>query len=81
MLQIVIVAWLLLFMVFAVYKITNAPKLCWDSERENPVTHKMELFGGCDSQYGQTIQKMILPFTIWLIILAILLAFYFKSKK
>ena len=36
-LQIMMIAWILLFVAFAVYKLINAPKICWEPGI-NPVT-------------------------------------------
>ena len=80
-LQIVMIAWILLFVAFAVYKLTNAPVLCWDSFETDPLTGEIRPIGGCNPEYGQAIAEMILPFIIWMIILIIILVFYLKSKK
>ena len=74
------IAWILLFVSFAVYKLINAPKICWEPGI-NPVTKELMPGGGCQLEYGQAIMQMILPFIVWLIIFVILLLFYLKSKK
>ncbi len=81
LLQIVMIAWLLLFVGFAVFKIINAPILCWDGAETDPVTGEINLVGGCDPAYSQAITQLILPFIIWGIVLILLLFIYFKFKK
>lgn len=45
-LQIVMIAWILLFVAFAVYKIINVPIICWEPGI-NPVTKELMPGGGC----------------------------------
>jgi len=80
-LQIATIAWLFLFAAFAFYNLAHAPILCWDSTETDAVTGNIKPVGGCYPEYGQAINNMIFPFVLWVSIFAVLIIFYFKSKK
>ena len=79
--QIAMVFWLLLFVGFAVYKLINAPIMCWDGAEVDPETGELRPIGGCDPQYGQAIAEMIPPFVVWLVVFIALGVFYLKLKR
>ena len=70
---IILIAWLLIFGVYAVYKIKNAPVVCWDSMHFNEEPDELQPMGGCEPTYYQTVNEMTIPTIIWIVLLIIVL--------
>lgn len=79
--KIAIIVWILLFIAFAVYKFTNAPIFCWDSQETDPVTGETHMIGSCDPDYRLAVMQMVLPFVVWLIVLVTLFVSFLVFRK
>ena len=69
----ILIVWLLIFGVYAVYKIKNAPVVCWAEPMELPPIRMEHEGGGCEPTYYQTVNEMTIPTIIWIVLLIIVL--------
>jgi hypothetical protein len=80
-LKITMVVWILLFILFVSYKYSNPPIFCWDGQAINETTGESYMIGSCSQQYDLVFMQMLLPFIIWIVVLAIIVVSYLISIK